>query len=230
MAAHLSVKDLIEAKARTEAAVAEYEKHLHYAGPYLERRGISEEVAKRFRLGVCSGVIPEHAHMKNRLIIPYLTPTGPLAIKARCLKQHACKEEHCAKYLAQDDSVPLLYNTADLLGDADVLYVCEGELDAVVVSGMLHLACVAYPGTSAWRPYFNRAVGPDWAGIVVVADGDEPGRDAARSTAKHLRGRVLKLPDGEDTNSLMLKVGVDETRKLFVDFARAFLADGRHGA
>lgn len=205
-----------------EQATARYQKDVALAKDYLLNRGIDGRMAQKFRLGVCSDPLPEHDAWRGRLVIPYLTPTGPLALKARCIQMHDCKEAQHAKYMCEPDAPPILYNTTDLLGDSDVLYVCEGELDAVVVSGLLHLPCLAYPGTASWRPYFNRAIGPDWAGIVVVADGDQPGRDAAREVAKHLRARVLKLPEGEDCSSLVSAPGGPESlRNLLVQFADA---------
>lgn len=201
-----------------ESATSAYEKHLDKAGPYLTRRGISRELAVQFRLGVAVDPFPEHDHWRNRLVIPYLTVNGPLALKARCIESHDCKETGHGKYFAENDAPPLLYNAPDLLKDEDTLYVCEGELDALVLSGGLGLAAVAYPGTAAWRAYFNRAIGPDWARIVVIADGDDPGRDAARSVAKHLRARVCRLPDGEDSSSLYVKEGADALRARLVGF------------
>jgi DNA primase len=109
----------------------------------------------------------------------------------------------------------LLFNSRDLLTDADVLYVTEGELDAVTVSGTLGLPCIGYPGTESWRPYMTRAISNDWSRIIVIADGDKPGREAARSVARHFPGvaRVWRCPDGEDTNSLLMQHGVDQLKE-----------------
>jgi DNA primase len=204
-----------------ESATGEYEKGLDLAAAYLKARGITREMAQKFRLGVCCDPYPEHEAWRGRLTIPYLTMSGPIGLKARCIQFHDCKEAGHGKYLCEVDAAPLLYNTPDLVRDEDTLFVVEGELDAVVLSGGLGFAAVAYPGTASWRPYFNRAIGPDWKSIVVVADGDEAGRDAARSVGKHVRGRVLKLPEGEDVSSLLVKEGQESLRNRLVAFVDA---------
>lgn len=187
----------------TEQFVAECETRIDAAGPYLTGRGITKQMAVAGRLGVSSD---------RRLVIPYLTMTGPITYKLRCIQEHECKEFGHPKYVAQDDVPPLLYGTHNLMRDEDVLVVTEGELDALVWSEGLGVPAVAYPGVKNWRDTFARAIGPDWRHIAVVADGDAPGRDAARTVARKLRGRVLKLPDGEDTSSLLVKEGPEGLR------------------
>jgi DNA primase len=209
----VSVKDALLRKPLLEQAVARYEANLDAdAARYLTARGITKEAALKFRIGRCSEPIPEHEPMRGRLAIPYLTVSGPIGVKFRTMTG----EE--PKYMCEPGQPPLLFNARDLLRDADVLYVCEGELDAVVVSGVLGLPCVAFPGVSNWRPYYNRAVSPDWEQIYVIADGDEVGRGAARDIAKHLRARVIRMPDGHDLSSFYVENGRDETlRKLNAD-------------
>ncbi len=206
----MSLRLALSRKNTLELATARYEAALDAeTARYLVARGVTKEVALKARLGLCSSPFPEHEQMQGRLAIPYLTVTGPLTIKFRCIRAHNCKEEGCPKYMAEADQPPLLFNATDLLRDEDSLFVCEGELDAVVVSGVCGLPCVAFPGASNWRPYFNRAVGPDWGAIRVIADGDKPGRDAARDVAKHLRARVVKMPDGHDATSFLMEFGRD---------------------
>lgn len=191
-------------------AVSEYERHLDLAVPYLNLRGITVDVAHRFRLGVVSGdVPPEHEDFRGRLVVPYLAPAGPVAIKARCIRHDDCGSVGCVKYLGESDVPPLLYNVMDLNRDDSVLYIAEGELDALILSGELGLPAVGYPGTANWRGYMTRAIGPDWPKVVVVADGDEPGRKAAKEVARKFRGRVVKLPDGHDCTSFFVEFGAD---------------------
>jgi hypothetical protein len=45
-----------------------------------------------------------------------------------------------------------LYNVQDILKLAPRIVVCEGELDTVIVSGVLGLPAVGVPGVAAWKP------------------------------------------------------------------------------
>jgi DNA primase len=200
--------------ASLESAVTEFEENLTHAAAYLTRRGLTKEVAETFRLGVVSSDTSEDWRpYRGRLAIPYLSHTRPIAIKFRCIRDHDCKESGCPKYMCEEGVPVPLFNPRDLLRDEPRLYVTEGELDAVVVSGVLGLPCVGYAGTAAWQSYFNKAIGPDWESIIVIADGDDPGRKAARETARHVKGKVLKLPDGEDASSLLLREGAEVLRE-----------------
>lgn len=206
----MSLKHVIERKPFLESAVAKYEQTLDSGAAYLVARGVTKEAAKRHRLGVCSNPPPEHAAMRGMLAVPYLTVSGPIAVKFRCIQPGCdCKAEGHPKYLCEPDLPPLLYNATDLLREDDTLYVVEGELDAVIVSAVLGLACVGFPGSGNWRDSFGRAITTDWERILVVADGDQAGRNAAKDVAKHLRGRVIRLSDGDDATSFYLREGRD---------------------
>lgn len=211
-----SLKHVVSQKNSLEQAVEAHYGNVASAKDYLTSRGITGAVAQKFRLGVVSSDSPpEHRQYAGRLCIPYLSASGPIGVKYRCIREHDCKEAHCPKYLGLDEWPPLLFNSRDLLADTGTLVVTEGELDAITISGILGLPCVAYPGTESWRPYFNRAISTDWERILVVADGDKPGREAARSVARHFPGlaRVWRCPDGEDANSLLLQYGAERLRE-----------------
>lgn len=177
-------------------------RNVHQAQAYLTKRGITEASTTRFRLGCENG----------RLTIPYLSPAGPWIVKTRCIHNHDCKDEGHAKYMLDVGSELHLFNAAALL-DADLVVVTEGELDAITVT-QLDIPAVAYPGTQMWKSH------PHWrwcfdstSEVVVVADGDEPGRKAAAVVADSLRGsvaadiRVVNLPDGYDSNSYITDNG-----------------------
>lgn len=201
--------DRHESKSKLNSeSVARYEQYVEMAGPFLlANYGISKETAVAFRLGVVEDAFPQHRNMLGRLCMPYLDAGGtPRALKFRCLRCGSC-EGH-PKYLGDEGAEPRLWNVSALLDDeATTLYVTEGEMDCIVLVGELGLAAVGYPGTNNWRPEFTRAIGPDWDRIVVLADGDEPGRLAAKKVAKALHAEVLVLPDGEDVSSLHVKRG-----------------------
>lgn len=189
-----------------EEAVTRYERNLERAGRYLSSRGIPKWAAVAARLGVCSDPVPQHEAMRDRLSIPYLTVAGPSTLKFRCIQHDDCKQEGCIKYLGAEGDEPRLYNVVDLLVPSPVLCVTEGELDCITVSKVCGTPCVAYPGVSAWRPYMTRAIS-DYEKVIVIADGDKPGRAAAKEIAKRIGGEVILLPDGHDSNSYVNERG-----------------------
>lgn len=184
-----------------------YEQYLELALEWLGNRyGISEESARRVHLGVVEDPFPSHRGMVRRLCIPYLDASGaPQSLKFRCM--HCDKCDGHPKYLGEEGSEPRLYGVKWLLDDnATTLYVTEGEMDCIVLSEEIGLPTIGYPGTGSWSSLFTRAVAPqDWERIVVVADGDDPGRNAAKKVAKELKAEIINLPEGEDVSSLYVK-------------------------
>lgn len=173
------------------------------AEDYLAARGINRRAIDRFKLGSDG----------QRLVIPYLTPTGPWQLKYRCVADHDCKELGHGKYAYDDGAQQLLFNAQTLL-KADRAVITEGELDAITVE-MAGAPCVAYPGADTWKT--NRF----WAfcfdscdEVIVVADGDEPGEKAAVGVAELLRSRLpdtdvrkVSMPPGMDANSYVNSEG-----------------------
>lgn len=158
----------------------------------------------KFKLGVDPA--------SGRLTIPYLSPAGPWSLKYRCLADHNCKELSHGKYVYDPGADPHLFNASALLA-ADLAVIVEGEIDAIVVD-QLGIPTVGYPGTGTWK------ANPHWRwcfdsveDIVVVADGDKPGRDVAAQVTDSLRStvsadvRLVALPDGHDSNSYLVEYG-----------------------
>lgn len=185
--------------------VTEWQKHLNGAAAYLRARGFTRQTAERFRLGVDPA--------DGRLVIPYLTPTGPWTYKKRCIEHDNCKHFHPDKYLAEAGAPPRLFNAQTLL-TADRCLVVEGEMDAMAVE-QLGLSAVAFPGASNWQRCW-RFCFDSCLEVVVVGDGDEPGRKAAGVVAESLRSAVsadvsvVVLPDGEDANSFINSFGEEQ--------------------
>lgn len=165
-------------------------------------RGITDDSIDKFKLGVDTG--------NGQLTIPYLTPAGPWLVKYRCLADH--EHEGHGKYWYDTGAGLHLFN-APVLATAELAVIVEGELDAIAVS-QLDIAAVGYPGASQWKAH------PHWRwcfdsvdDIIVVADGDEPGKKAATGVAESLRSAVngdvhlVILPDGEDSNSFINQFG-----------------------
>lgn len=194
-------------KASLEKAAKLYHQNLPQAQAYLTGRDIDMRTAERYGLGVVvEPAQPDHRHWVGRLTIPYVTPTGVVQLKARCIQAHDCKETKCTKYFGEHGIVAGIYNTRSLLTHSDTVVITEGELDAITVETWLGIPAVGIPGTSVWKDYMALCF-EGFATVIVVADGEEVGRQAAERIAKMPNARVVHMPDGMDSNSLLVSEG-----------------------
>lgn len=182
------------------------------AQAYLMGRGFGPEVAGTFRLGVVTDPIPGHESYRGRLAIPYITPSGVVNFRFRCLRQHSCSETGCSKYLGLEGRETNLYNVLDLKRPGDALAVCEGELDAVTLS-MCGVPAVAVPGATNWKKHFRLCL-EDFTRVYAFGDGDDAGKGLSKKLIEAVRAIPVRLPRGEDVNSLYLKGGADALRGL----------------
>lgn len=212
-----------EQRSLLEAATLRYQRALEEevspfstsAREYLAERWFDHRARARYRLGYVADPLPGHEPMAGRVSIPYLTPHGVVALKFRCVADHNCKEAKCPKYMATPGSGARLYNARAILVRADTIAVCEGEFDAMAISMFAGVPTVGYPGADTWKQKATRHWPRVFAGldVVVVADGDRPGRDAALAVAESLdSARVVHMPDGEDGNSMIIKDGPEAFR------------------
>lgn len=189
------------ARVLLEETVARYQANAVSAATYLLTRGITEEAAHTFRLGYVEG---EHAgdnDYAGRLSIPYLTPAGPVEIRYRSMG------EQKPKYLSRPGAGTKLFNVSDLLIESPVLYVCEGEMDAITASALCGLPTVGVPGANSWRPHFKLLM-QDYAKVIVMCDGDEAGRQFGKTVAKEIDTAVaISMPAGMDVNDVYLSGG-----------------------
>jgi hypothetical protein len=197
-----------------ESAVFEYEKNVHLAADYLAGRGITEDAARRFRLGVVVDPLPGHERLVGKVVLPYLTPAGPMALKARCIEGHDCKAVGCQRYDAPPGQRVRMFNAGSLAEGGDVALVVEGEFDAIMGSTVLGMPTAGTPGTT-WLDHFSRMFG-DFDRVVVVADhdakedGSDPGLKHASRVVKDIPGAELVAPPpGLDLTDWLLEYGVD---------------------
>ncbi len=188
----------------------QYERNRDQVVAYLTTRGIPEEAAERYRLGV----VDDHPvqHLIGRLSIPYQTMTGILGIKYRCLVGHNCKEEGCPKFLYDDGEEPRLYNAGATLRSAPLIFVTEGEPDTWAVETLTGYPACAIPGATVWgqNKYWARCFAP-FPLVILPADGDKAGRDLAKAMAKDLvQLRVAHMPSEMDANDVLRERGVEE--------------------
>jgi DNA primase len=167
-------------------------------------------------LGVVTDPINGHETHAGWLSVPYLTALGLcVGVKFRRL------DDGKPRYGAPAGQKGHLYNVADITIDSSVVVVCEGELDAVVVSGILNLPAVGVPGVQAWKPHFNKLfTGYDTVYIVgdndIKEDGTNPGAEFSRRVSQEvMNSRIVSLPASMDINDFYLTHGKDEALKLF---------------
>jgi len=182
---------------------------------YLEGRGISEDTARAFSLGTVVDPHPGHEMFEGWLSIPYVSALGIY---------------QCVKFRRLDDGKPKygqpigqklhIYNVADCLADKSYIAICEGELDAVVMSSEVGIPAVGIPGVAAWKPYYSKLfLGFDT--VFVIGDNDDkedgtnPGAEFSRRVAGEvLNSQIVQLPSGMDINEFYLAQGAESVRNL----------------
>lgn len=183
---------------------------------YLNGRGISEEVAALYQLGTITDPLPGHEGHVGWLSIPYITALGLcVGFKFRRL------DDGKPKYGSPLGQVSHLYNVSDITKKSGRIVVCEGELDTIVVSGILGLPAVGCPGVAAWKPHYARLFnGYDTVYVAgdhdVKEDGSNPGAEFSRRVASEvMNATIVNLPAGLDISDYYLQNGYEQTRRLF---------------
>lgn len=206
----------IEERMALEAATAAYQEDLEsdpQGQGYLAKRGISPEVARRFRLGVVRRPAQGHEALTGRLSIPYVTPAGVVNANYRCIADHDCKAvEGHRKYLKPEGLPVNLFNVRDLKAPGDVICICEGEIDTITLSAC-GIPAVGVSGVNAWEDYF-RLCFQDFTRVYAFGDADDAGKGLNKKLIEAVRAIPVRLPKGEDVNSLYLKEGPDGLRRL----------------
>ena len=174
---------------------------------YFRKRGLDEEDLNAFRIGtVVEPFNDQHRMYLGRAVLPYMTPTGVVNLKFRCIEDHQCSVQGHQKYYALSGNGVHLYNVLALHKDSTAIALTEGEIDAITVQRKLEIPTVAYPGTEQWRakPHWP-SVFEGYTTVYVIADGDKPGRDAAKEVSSTMRNsELVEMPEGEDANSYLL--------------------------
>jgi len=174
---------------------------------YLEERGISLEVADLYQLGSVAEPSVGHEMAVGMLSIPYRTPAGVVGIKFRRL------DNGTPKYLWPTGQKIGLFNVMDLHKPTDTIAICEGEIDTIILSGVLGIPAVGVAGVSQWKPWFPKLF-ESYKRILIFADNDvkEDGRNPGQELAKRIKedldkATVVHLPDNQDVNDIYLQLG-----------------------
>jgi DNA primase len=197
-----------------DKATKAYASSMDLVTPYLESRGITETTAAAWSLGYVhrGQALPGHEEYEDRLAIPYLTPAGTLTMKFRCVADHDCKSVKCVKYLGEPGELPRLFGVWNFRHDTPTLYLCEGELDAVVAT-QAGLRAIGIPGATQWRPYWALLF-EGYDEVILLRDGDSAGREMAANLQGYLPNlRSVKMPEGEDVTSYVVKHGEEALRE-----------------
>lgn len=185
-------------KASLESQTAEFEEHLDLALLYLQARGIDQDTAKSFRLGV---VGDKNSKYYGRLAIPSLgLDSAPYNIRFRSLDGSE------PKYLGLPGVETRLFNVRAIHEADDEIHITEGELDAVVLN-RLGLRAVGVCGANAWKKHHARM----FAGFVRVyvwGDGDDAGsKFSAKVSDTLVSAYRCKVESGLDVTDLYLTSG-----------------------
>jgi len=169
------------------------------------------DAVRTFRLGVVRDPIPGHEDYVGRLSIPYITPSGVVALRFRCMAHEKC-EGH-GKYLDLPGQASRLYNVQALRDAGDRIYVTSGEIDAFSAS-LVGFPTVGVSGDTKWQPHWSRNL-EDFEEVIAVCDGDDSGRrfgEMIRSKVE--RVRTVHMPNGCDTNKILVTQGIDAFKAL----------------
>lgn len=193
-----------------EKATLRYAEHLDEAADALAARGMDLEHARSNGLGVVRNPPPQHAKYEGRLSIPYLTDAGPVNMRFRCLSDHNCKTvEYHGKYETMKGWPNDLYGVQALAHADDWIAVTEGEMDRNILT-QIGIPAVGVPGVENWQDHWVN-VFEDFSRVYVFSDGDKGGtimwdRFSSKLGTTAIR---VKLPHGEDVNSIFVKHGAD---------------------
>ena len=211
MALNVQSKLLLEAAQRYAQAISPE------ALAVLDARGISEVVAAKYQIGTITEPINGHEIYQGWISIPYITAGGScVGFKFRRL------DEGKPKYGSPTGQKAHLYNVADITIMKPYIVVCEGELDTVIVSGVLGIPAVGVPGVAAWKSHFPKLFG-GYETVYVVGDNDvkedgsNPGAEFSKRVANEvMNSTIVTLPPNMDINDYYLVHGASATRKLLI--------------
>lgn len=183
-----------------------YSSNLVSAEGYLASRGISLAHAVTAGLGVVTGEIVDHERMTGRLAIPYMTPAGPVNMSFRCIKQHDHGLVGCKKYYQSDGLCANLYYVEAFEEAEDFICLTEGEIDALTLN-ICGIPALGVSGATKWEPHWTEIL-DDFQYVYVMLDGDEAGEKFGAKVVKAVPHAVrIRMPDGEDVNSMYVKNG-----------------------
>jgi len=182
-------------------ATQQYAGHINQAEQYLLTRQLSVDEAKLFHLGVVVDPLPGHEAFAGRIAIPYITPSGVVDIRFRAINN----EE--PKYMGMIGAKTTMFNTQACFVATKYICVTEGEFDSIMMSVKTVHPTIGIPGANNWKPHYGRIL-DDFDMVIVLTDGDNAGAEFGKKIVRELpNANVIPMPDGEDANSVIIKLG-----------------------
>jgi DNA primase len=179
-------------------------KGVHYH-PYLESRQVSKDLAARFGVGFFPGT----GSMRGRIVIPIRNEQGELVAYAG--RAIGVDEKPKYKFPRGFRKSLVVYNLDSIGDQVETICVVEGFFDCMRVTEAGY-PCVALIGSSLSKEQAQLLAG--FKSIVLMLDGDEPGREATLALLPQLAAnsfvKVITLPSDAQPDSLPL----DEIRRI----------------
>lgn len=178
----------------------------------LSERGLTPEAIDHFQLGFVDTAMKNDAGHKGRLVVPYHTRTGVVALRSISIPDSTGSrpEPKVLPWMTGDTTRP--YNVTSL-DTADEVYIVEGE-SCAWTAWMLGLYVIGIPGVTNWkdvyRPLFR------YRKVTILADMDDHGQgmEFAKTVASKLGGcSILPAERGHDLNSMWTTYGESFCRK-----------------
>lgn len=179
---------------------------------YLESRGISEEVAKKYEITV------QTSH-PNILVFPFYDEKGVLQfVKYR--KTDFDKTKDANKEWCEASTKPILFGMKQCDDSFDTLVVTEGQCDSLAVATAGIPNAVSVPTGAkgfTWIPYCWDWL-CKWKKIIVFGDFEKGSISLLDELAKRLKDRVEHVIEDnykncKDANEILLKYGAEQVRK-----------------
>lgn len=179
---------------------------------YLESRGISEEVAKKYEITV------QTSH-PNILVFPFYDEKGVLQfVKYR--KTDFDKAKDANKEWCEASTKPILFGMKQCDDSFDTLVLTEGQMDSlsVATAGIPNAVSVPIGAKGfTWIPYCWDWL-CKWKKIIVFGDFEKSSISLLDELAKRLKDRVEHVrednyKDCKDANEILLKYGAEQVRK-----------------
>lgn len=182
----------------------------------LEERKLTRETVERFLLGAAVAPDASDEDARGMLAIPYLTPSGPAALRFR----RPPDKDTGPKYWQPPGSELTIFNVPAFFMGERLIVITEGEIDCMTVA-QCGIPCVGIPGAGAWKDYYQPLF-EGYERVIITADNDDKemkngehaGTKFAARVAKQVPGpEVVKMPNGHDVNSYFCEVGAAGLRE-----------------
>ena len=198
----------VDARRLLEQSAATYHAQIDTAKEYLRTRGVTRRTADMYKLGVVATPMIGDEQYVGRIAIPYLTPTGVVDIRYR-----AMGNDDSPKYLSRPGAHDTMFGVNAFAVDSDVIAICEGEFDTMIVNSEVGVPAVGLSGANKWKNWYARAF-QDYRKVFVLADGDQAGADMGKRIAQSIDvAVVVSMPEGMDVTDVFLAEGADGIRR-----------------